>query len=99
MFLKIFNFLKLSKDEETTEIAERLAKPKQGVKVRPGCEEPTKEEIEEHMATHLPMKPWCEFCAAAKSKQDHAPTYGDVKYEDPGDPCIQMDYMFMGQPW
>ena len=98
LFLKIFHFMKDSKEEEVTEIAERLAKPKRGVKVRPGCEEPTKEEIEEHLATHLPMKPWCELCLAAKSKQDHAPTYGDVKYEDPGEPCIQMDYMFMGQP-
>ena len=98
LFLKIFHFTKDSREDEVTEIAERLAKPKRGVKVRPGCEEPTKEEVEEHMATHLPMKPWCEFCLAAKSKQDHAPTYGDVKYEDPGEPCVQMDYMFMGQP-
>ena len=96
--LKIFHFLKDSKEEEATEIAARLSKPKQGVKVRPGCEEPTREEIEEHMATHLPMKPWCEFCLAAKAKQDHTPTFGDVKYEDPGEPSIQMDYMFMGQP-
>ena len=98
LFLKIFNFMKEGHEEDTAEIAERLAKPKSGVKVRPGCEEPTKEEVEEHMATHLPMKPWREFCSAAKSKQDHAPTYGDVKYEDPGEPCIQMGYMFMGQP-
>ena len=98
LFLKIFHFMKDSKEDEVTEIAERLAKPKRGVKVRPGCEEPIKEEIEEHMATHLPMKPWCEFCLAAKSKQDHAPTHGDVKYEDPGEPCVQMDYMFVGQP-
>ena len=98
MFLKIFHFLKDSKEEEVTEIAERLAKPRQGVKVRPGCEEPTKEEVEEHMATRLPMKPWCEFCLAARSKQDHTPTFGDVKYEDPREPCVQMDYMFMGQP-
>ena len=98
LFLKIFHFMKDSKEEEVTEIAERFAKPKRGVNVRPGCEEPTKQEIEEHLATHLPMKPWCEFCLAAKSKQDRVPTYGDVKYEDPGEPCIQMDYMFMGQP-
>ena len=78
LFLKIFNFLKEGQDDGTTEIAERLSKPTQGVKVRPGCEEPTKAEIEEHMATHLPMKPWCEFCAAAKSKQDHTPTYGKM---------------------
>ena len=42
LFLKIFHFLKDSKDEEVTEIAERIAKPKQRVKVQPGCEEPTK---------------------------------------------------------
>ena len=52
LFMKIFNFLNESRDDDATAIAEKLSKPTPGVKVRPGCEEPTKDEVEEHMATH-----------------------------------------------
>ena len=55
---------------------------------------PSKQEIEEHMATHMPFRSWCPFCVAGKavsSGHHHKP-------EGPGlVPVISIDYAFMGK--
>ena len=43
------------------------ARPPRKVAVRAG---PTKEEREQHAVTHLPYRVWCEYCVAAKGKDD-----------------------------
>ena len=97
MFRRLCNYLTENRDEDAEEVADRLRKQRPKARTRPGVPEPTEAEIEEHMATHMPMQPWCDFCAAAKSKQDHTPQSSEAKYEDPGKPVIQMDFMYMGQ--
>ena len=55
---------------------------------------PSKQEIEKHMATHMPFRSWCPFCVAGKavsSGHHHKP-------EGPGSvPVISIDYAFMGK--
>ena len=55
---------------------------------------PSKQEIEEHMATRMPFRSWCPFCVAGKavsSGHHHKP-------EGPGSaPIISIDYASMGK--
>ena len=54
--------------------------------------EPTAEEVERHMATHIPFRDWCPHCVAGKSKTD--PHFKGNKGERTV-PKISLDYMYM----
>ena len=54
---------------------------------------PTRQEMEDHMATHVPFRSWCPFCIAGKCGS--APHVH--RTEVPGTiPIISIDYAFMG---
>ena len=53
---------------------------------------PTEEEVEQHMATHIPFRDWCPYCVAGKSKID--PHLKGNKGQRTT-PKISLDYMYM----
>ena len=56
--------------------------------------QPTKDEWDEHMRTHLPFRKWCPFCVKGRSK--NSPHTKSKKSEDDlanEVPVISMDYM------
>ena len=53
--------------------------------------QPTKEEYEEHMRTHLPFRKWCPHCVKGKRKND--PRKADKEKEDNEVPTMSWDYM------
>ena len=55
---------------------------------------PRKREIEEHMATRMPFRSWCPFCAGGKAVSSGRRR----KPEGPGlVPIVSFDYAFMGK--
>ena len=55
-------------------------------------EGPIRQDIEEHMATHLPCRSWCPRCIAGKAVSDPRRKKG----EGPGSvPTVSIDYAFM----
>ena len=63
-----------------------------GVKVKRGAEQPTAQEIAEHMVCHVPFRAWCPHCVSGKAKCN--PHFRRVQPET-GTPTISMDYMYM----
>ena len=53
---------------------------------------PSRQEVEEHMATHIPFRSWCAHCVAGKSKSN--PHKREVD-KDREVPQVSLDYMFM----
>ena len=53
--------------------------------------QPTREEYEEHMRTHLPFRKWCPHCAKGKRKND--PRRTDKEREENEVPTMSWDYM------
>ena len=69
----------LEGDEETEQAGagetpeERMKEPEeegQRPRVRKSQPMPSKREVEEHMATHIPFRNWCAHCVRGKSKSD-----------------------------
>ena len=60
-----------------------------------GPAEPTKEEIEEHMISHMPYRSWCPHCVRGRGR-NLAHRQRD-KDEDPTVPTLSADYAFMGK--
>ena len=54
---------------------------------------PTQEEINRHMATHLPYRSWCEHCV--KGKGLGMPHKRNRGYRENGEPVVSVDYTFM----
>ena len=53
---------------------------------------PTKEEMDEHMLTHIPYRQWCQHCVSGKAKGNpHQKSRGYVREM----PTIVLDYMYM----
>ena len=53
---------------------------------------PTREEVELHMATHLPFRSWCPHCIRGKSKgKPHNKSKEKIKEI----PTVAVDYMYM----
>ena len=69
------------------EAPQYVARRPKGLK-QPG--EPTLTERLEHELTHLPVKPWCEICVRAKSKQAKSCRLSLKQ------PVLQMDFSFLG---
>ena len=47
--------------------------PDEGVmpKVKVSSEMPSKEDIDSHMVTHIPYRPWCDHCVRGRAVNDH----------------------------
>ena len=56
-------------DEEQTKNFEKVAEAKQRIRKMLDPVVPSKEEVEEHMLTHLPYRSWCEHCVKGKGKE------------------------------
>ena len=56
--------------------------------------EPTQEEIDKHMATHIPFRSWCPHCVMGKAKNNKPQKRKESSSEVP---VISKDYMFMGE--
>ena len=39
----------------------------QEAKIMKGPNEPTKDELEKHMTTHMPFRSWCPYCVQCKA--------------------------------
>ena len=53
--------------------------------------QPSAEEVENHMVTHLPFRDWCPHCVRGKSgSKPHRNTQGVHEF-----PTVAIDYMFM----
>ena len=53
---------------------------------------PSKEEVDEHMLTHLPFRSWCPHCVRGKSK---GKPHRRAKEEPRELPTVALDYTFM----
>ena len=53
---------------------------------------PSKEEVDEHMITHLPFRSWCPHCVRGKSK---GKPHGKATNGNREIPTIALDYTFM----
>ena len=62
------------------------------VKVRRAPNQPSERELQEHMVTHVPFRPWCPYCVAGKSK---ANPHRRKEAREITIPEVHMDYMFM----
>ena len=62
-------------------------------KVKIVSDKPSKREIEEHMATHIPFRSWCPHCVRGKSKS--TPRAKRKEGEEEEVPVISVDYMYM----
>jgi hypothetical protein len=56
---------------------------------------PSRDEIEEHNATHLPYRNWCPHCIRGRS--ENAPHQALGEQGEAGVPLISMDYSFLGR--
>ena len=57
--------------------------------------EPSSEEIEAHMLTHLPYRSWCPHCVRGKGKSmAHRRMEAELSHSVPH---VSMDYSFLGQ--
>ena len=72
--------------------AEQEAVPARAVRVPT---KPSKQEVDEHMLTHLPYRSWCPHCVRGKSKgRRHVTTVGKTPKEIP---TVAVDYMFVNE--
>ena len=53
--------------------------------------QPSREEYDEHMRTHLPFRKWCPHCVKGKRKND--PRRADKEKEEQEVPTMSWDYM------
>ena len=58
-----------------------------------GSELPTQDEIDRHMATHIPFRSWCSHCVRGRGQALHH-TKG---IRIPEAPVISLDYMYMNE--
>ena len=73
------------KEEEEGEEAQRA----KGIRAPT---KPSKEEVDDHMLTHLPFRSWCPHCVRGKSKgKPHRKGKGEEKEI----PTLALDYTFM----
>ena len=61
------------------------------IKGKKPVRQPTKEEYDEHMRTHLPFRKWCPHCVKGKRKND--PRRADKEKEKQEIPLMSWDYM------
>ena len=62
------------------------------VKTAKAPAKPSKEEVDEHMVTHLPFRSWCPHCVRGKSK---GKPHGKATQGNREIPTVALDYTFM----
>ena len=62
-------------------------------KVMKKPEEPTQDEVDRHMCTHIPFRSWCPHCVVGKAKNNRHLRRSVRENEVP---VASIDYMFMG---
>ena len=82
-------------DRKGIESAE-LEQEEEGRKVKEVMrpKEPSQEEYDEHMVTHIPFRSWCTFCVKGRGR---AQPHRSVEKEEPTVPCISMDYAYLNE--
>ena len=74
-------------EKDTAEEAGEATQPR----TRAAPTQPSQEEVEKHMATHLPFRDWCPHCVRGKSvSKPHKVNPGAHEI-----PTVAVDYMFM----
>ena len=85
---------RLIKEEELTR-EHRESHERVNVKTIKCPAAPTKEEIEEHMLTHVPFRSWCPHCTAGQSgRKGHFKGSRKVDERDQV-PSVHVDYMYL----
>ena len=87
----------LDGDKEYEEFTSRSAMPEEAPARRPkNPADPTPEEKERHMCSHLPYRPWCPICVKARGREDQH--YERTKEQrSRGVPKMAMDYAETGE--
>eukprot|EP00435_Cladocopium_sp_Y103_P025328 s3318_g6.t1 len=58
--------------------------------------QPNEKEKAEHMLTHTPFQPWCEYCVRSRSRANQHPHVADPTHDAQREhPTIQCDFFFM----
>eukprot|EP00435_Cladocopium_sp_Y103_P027217 s1403_g6.t1 len=58
--------------------------------------QPSEKEKSEHMLTHTPLKPWCEYCVMSRSRANQHPHVSDPAQDAQREhPTVQCDFFFM----
>ena len=81
-------------EEPEEETREREGEPEEARRAKgpKAPTKPSKEEVDDHMLTHLPFRSWCPHCVRGKSKgKPHKKTEGEQREL----PTIALDYTFM----
>ena len=80
-------------DKETEEMWETAIDDAQKARIKRVPLMPTQAEIDEHCATHVPFRSWCEFCVHGKAKDD--PHRKAKQEREILIPEIDIDYMWL----
>ena len=58
--------------------------------------QPSEKDKAEHMLTHTPFQPWCEFCVKSRSRANQHPHVSDPTHDAQREyPTVQCDFFFM----
>ena len=58
--------------------------------------QPSEKDKAEHMLTHTPFQPWCEFCVKSRSRANQHPHVSDPAHDAQREyPTVQCDFFFM----
>ena len=57
-------------------------------------EQPSEQEVKEHMINHMPFRSWCPFCIKGKAGSN---AHRKRSEDESGVPVISIDYAFMGK--
>ena len=82
-------------DDEEELFGDDKGEENDAVRVMPSPSTPTKTELEEHRATHLPYRSWCPDCVAGKAKSH---PHSLIRDEGRSTPTIGFDYFFLNDP-
>ena len=82
-----------SEDKESEEFWDKALSEEQKAKIKRIPQMPTQKEIDEHCATHVPFRDWCEFCVHGKAKDD--PHRRAKKPREILIPEVDIDYMWL----
>ena len=63
-------------------------------RVKDSADMPSKDEVEKHMVTHIPLRSWCDHCVRGRAVNDH---HQKGKSEESSVPVICLDYAYFGE--
>ena len=93
MFNRLHNALQRRDAEDQIALEQAARPPERPANVGPVPAEPSPEERLIHEVTHVPYKPWCEYCLGSRARRDsHRSRQGDQ--EQSAIPCVSLDYFY-----